>query len=91
MTYEEARDICSTIVSAEINELCNLYRHDDAQELEEAKNLMLSAFVKQIPRKPIKTIDFGSCNYCPWCGGLFDRTTKFCDICGQALDWSDFQ
>lgn len=53
----------------------------------------LDALGKQVPKKPVKHTNFGKDildgKYCHTCDTMFDRTTKFCDNCGQALDWSD--
>ena len=57
------------------------------------------AFKKQIPKKPIITIDGffnGQPIYdtwgCPNCGKVNEtdfEDYEYCPICGQALDWSD--
>ena len=56
----------------------------------------ISAFKKQIPKKPIKidetyvverdewVVDYE----CPSCGNPY-ADDSFCSCCGQALDWSD--
>lgn len=47
--------------------------------------LAISAFEKQIPKKPIKTRRE---IVCPACKTLVG-SSPYCRYCGQALDWSD--
>jgi hypothetical protein len=51
--------------------------------------LIINALEKQIPKKPIFTED-KQFALCPCCDmkGLTDKQ-KYCDNCGQKLDWSD--
>ena len=57
------------------------------------RNAILSALEKQIPKKPIW--NFGWC--CPNCKdnwvlhfeNMPEENEKYCNKCGQALDWSD--
>ena len=63
----------------------------------EAFELAISALEKQIPKKPIplkdnytgKIVSYG----CPDCNntdlGNNEFKNKYCENCGQALDWSD--
>lgn len=59
-----------------------------------ALDMAIEALEKQIPRKPVEQGD--GINYnCPACGryvGYFDAMAwempKYCDACGQAIDWS---
>ena len=51
---------------------------------------------KQTPKKPNKIgypfdsdIDPLVYGYCPCCDTHRDSSKKYCDECGQALDWSD--
>lgn len=66
-------------------------------ELTEASIVVVKAAVKQIRKKP------ADCHHCPSCGiGIpippmaskefkpFAKFPKYCDECGQALDWSDY-
>ena len=58
--------------------------------LEHEENLIaIEALEKQIPKKPdfIEDKEFA---LCPCCNGkgLFNKQ-KYCDNCGQKLDWSD--
>lgn len=55
----------------------------------EAIRFAISAIEKQIPKKPDFTED-KEFALCPCCNGngLADKQ-KYCDNCGQKLDWSD--
>lgn len=55
----------------------------------EASELAIQALEKQIPKKPDFTED-KEFALCPCCNGngLADKQ-KYCDNCGQKLDWSD--
>ena len=60
----------------------------------QSRGLAIKALEKQIPRKPVEQGDGINCN-CPACGryvGYIDAMAweipKYCDECGQALDWS---
>ena len=65
------------------------------------KKDIASALKKQIPKKPINKTKcdctiaklYENCNIvvCPCCGGRLKLKSKgkYCDKCGQALDWSD--
>ena len=60
-----------------------------AKRVSEAKNIAVQALEKQIPKKPDFTED-KEFALCPCCNGkgLLDKQ-KYCDNCGQKLDWSD--
>ena len=60
-----------------------------AKRVSEAKNIAVQALEKQIPKKPDFTED-KEFALCPCCNGngLADKQ-KYCDNCGQKLDWSD--
>lgn len=62
--------------------------HPDYNVLE-AIRFAISAIEKQIPKKPDFTED-KEFALCPCCNGngLADKQ-KYCDNCGQKLDWSD--
>ena len=51
--------------------------------------IAINALEKQIPKKPDLTED-KEFALCPCCNGkgLFNKQ-KYCDNCGQAIDWSD--
>ena len=53
------------------------------------KNIV-SALGKQIPRKPVPTQQPCKSRFaCSICDKRLYSKQKFCDRCGQALDWSD--
>lgn len=56
---------------------------------ENAYGMAIKALEKQIPKKPDFTED-KTFALCPCCNGkgLFDKQ-KYCDNCGQKIDWSD--
>lgn len=51
----------------------------------------VKALEKQIPRKPIEDGYFDRPCVCPECGQEFGFNSgfKYCENCGQAIDWSD--
>lgn len=55
----------------------------------EAFDIAIQALEKQIPKKVLSTWD-KEFALCPCCNGkgLSDKQ-KYCDNCGQRLDWSD--
>ena len=61
----------------------------DTEDLVQAKHIAINALEKQIQKKPIFTED-KQFALCPCCDmkGLTDKQ-KYCDNCGQAIDWSD--
>ena len=60
-----------------------------AKRVSESKNIAVQALEKQIPKKPDFTED-KEFALCPCCNGkgLLNKQ-KYCDNCGQKLDWSD--
>lgn len=79
MTENEA----STILKAEVA------HHPECSVFAEALDLAIQALEKQISKKPDFTED-KEFALCPCCNGkgLLDKQ-KYCDNCGQKLDWSD--
>lgn len=86
MTESEA----NTILKAEI------VHHPECSIFAEALGLAIQTLEKQIPKKVKNSgerIPFEW--YCPTCGELLcddgykDTDIKYCDNCGQKLDWSD--
>ena len=88
MTYEEA--------IKHFKSLQKRYTKEHNGRMCEKVNLALEALEKQVPKKPIirKTEDyFGYVKYilCPNCEKVefgFNQPC-FCELCGQAIDWSD--
>ena len=74
----------------------DLLPYEDEKEGIECHNIAISALEKQIPKKPILDTIFPSgvkwwC--CPVCnkiivGCIAGRPQKYCDDCGQALDFN---
>ena len=58
---------------------------------QDEKCIILMALEKQIPQKRIKGKMYESVGYyqCPACGGLLTTNKRFCEDCGQAIDWSE--
>ena len=64
-------------------------KEDSVKRVVKARDLAIKALEKQIPKKPDFTED-KEFALCPRCNGkgLLDKQ-KYCDNCGQKLDWSD--
>ena len=62
----------------------------DGDEWKECYQLAIDAIEKQITKKP-KIEQYA--NLCPSCGHVVgiitDEPQKFCDECGQKIDWED--
>lgn len=79
----------------DINKMCNC----DAKEyINTLQELVDKSTPKKIIIKDIKCSYIKFRIYCPTCGKIVDRTNnpygnmldvKYCDQCGQKLDWSD--
>lgn len=61
-----------------------------ADKFQDACRLAVEALEKKTPKKTtIDEYDDGTYSYiCP-CGAEVEENQAYCDICGQALDWSD--
>lgn len=64
----------------------------------EEMKIAIQALEKQIPKKPIVDIWRSYCVdyqefFCPYCRNrmtlIIGKNKKYCDNCGQALDWSE--
>ena len=89
MTEIEAVKICNTIVFAtSFSSPQGIQLNTTKEELTEAIRMSIQALEKQIAKKPIFTED-KQFALCPCCDmkGLTDKQ-KYCDNCGQKLDWS---
>lgn len=80
------------------NEVHSVRERNFAVYITEALNMAIEALEKQIPKKPYKRKEGKETNYyCSCKHYLGDETEiqliairpRFCDNCGQALDWSD--
>ena len=74
-------------------ELCDYcYSQGNFGEQKEAFKMAINALEKQIPKKPIF---YAHDYYCSVCNSLVGNNEfewkrfKYCDTCGQKLDWSD--
>lgn len=96
MTYEEALISCD-MVCTECQQLkCNKCDKENC-----ANEFKKKALEKQIPKKPINktaldntiALRYENCNIvvCPNCQGRLKLKSKgkYCDKCGQRLDWSE--
>ena len=92
MTYEEALEIlrpCEIILT----------RSTSRDTLALALCVAEEALEKQMPQKPFENTPIGA--VCPTCGGSISMDnvleyiiygeTSFCEHCGQAIDWSDYE
>ena len=51
---------------------------------------IINAFKKQMPKKPVIPFDsIDQQHECPECLNWVHKPQRYCDECGQALDWSD--
>lgn len=64
-------------------------KESSVKRVVKARDLAIKALEKQIPKKPDFTED-KEFALCPCCNGngLADKQ-KYCDNCGQRLDWSE--
>ena len=97
MTEIKAIKICNTIIFAlSLNNPKGTPLNSTKEELLEAIGVAVQALEKQVPKKAKNSgerIPFEW--YCPTCGELLcddgykDTDIKYCDQCGQALDWEN--
>ena len=93
MTESEAIKICNTIgFAASFSDPQGISLNTTKAELTEAMRMSIHALEKQIPKKPRF---YAHKYYCSVCDNLVGnnefewRRFKYCDTCGQRLDWSD--
>lgn len=98
MDYSEALSWCEKFIDNLVSSNVDTKRRTRGLQ---AMQVCKSALEKQIPKKPKKIIksEVGIKYNCPNCDKTFMRIdinnvqwghiSKFCEICGQALDWSD--
>ena len=66
--------------------------NEAAKRVVEARDMAINSLEKQIPKKPIF---YAHDYYCSVCNSLVGNNEfewkrfKYCDTCGQKLDWSD--
>jgi len=53
------------------------------------KNNIAEALEKQVPKKVKRFLDYKTIKMCPECGHELIYGSKYCDKCGQKLDWED--
>lgn len=96
MTYKEVVEEAIADLEYLISEDCTDTQHDYVGTIK----LAIELFKKQIPMKPIDiqepVVKWG---LCPICKGELNKlgnkphrvfeTQRYCDDCGQALDWSE--
>ena len=91
------------MTAQEIDRIQNAINHiKTAVDVDDwAKEIAMEAMEKQIPKKPMKSIDpYNNSLYklnCPTCGkyiaygnsrvGTLNKFTVMCGFCGQAIDW----
>lgn len=89
--YQEALHFLS------INEECNSTKCNECSiktvcHKYSAINTLQELVDKETPKKPIKkniSNDDEDYDYCPCCEEVSGSYQKYCDKCGQKLDWSD--
>lgn len=86
MTESEAIELGNKLYANITNNANNIIKTNDYIDF---VRMAINALEKQIPKKPIFTED-KQFALCPCCDmkGLIDKQ-KYCDDCGQKLDWSD--
>lgn len=92
MTFQDAiKEVKSHIICAD-------YKDDDYIDCVKRETMIacMNALGKQIPKTPIIVNEDMGVFECQSCGGLIYATDelnthKFCLMCGQAIDWSDFK
>lgn len=93
MTESEAIKICNTIgFAASFSDPQGISLNTTKAELTEAMRMSIQALEKQIPKKPRFYAHNYYCSVCDNLVGNYEfewRRFKYCDTCGQRLDWSD--
>ena len=83
---EKAREKIDSLI-----DISKDYSEDTWKDSKEALITLKEALEKQIPKKP-KECPLAD-GRCPSCNAVFDYDwkpkSKYCDSCGQALDWGD--
>lgn len=80
-------DDYETAVAAEIASAARAAGVSDVTVLN--KKAILEALQKQIPKKPVELAKSKLHGRCAVCGNSVLVGTRYCDNCGQALDWGD--
>ena len=99
MTVEEAKKIAKLECALEFCKKESMLEQYVSDEKWKHFDVAVNAIKKQIPKKPIITIDGffnGQPIYdtwgCPNCGKVNEtdfEDYEYCPVCGQALDWGD--
>lgn len=78
-------DNYETAVAAEIAQAARIAGASDVTVLNKAA--IIDALMKRTPQK--YALRKSEITVCPTCGsdGIFDRRSRFCPDCGQAIDW----
>lgn len=88
MTTQQAINQLNDLIQVR-QSLCNGNTEHDAVYVDDisALNIAVAAIRRQIPMMVIPYNIFQ--RYCGQCGTIVKSYYKYCDECGQALDWSD--
>ena len=95
MTFESINEVCikwrKDIDNAILGEIkTRAIEHGIKTEYVLNEKAIISALEKQIPKKPVPTQQPCKSRFaCSICDKRIYSKQKFCDRCGQALDWSD--
>ena len=86
MTESEAKkELC-----AHIEYLKHNWKPHPDYDVLEALNMAINALEKQIPKKYMRKNGNYNCPICDYpVMSVCTRKKKYCDNCGQAIDWSD--
>ena len=73
-----------------VSQIANTARENGISDLTVLnKKAILNALGKQIPKKPVGLAKNELYGRCAVCGQVVHVGNRYCDQCGQAIDWED--